>query len=159
MKRHLLPLVTSLGLMAVILFASPPPASAQANSYTVSATEGWQDSGIVIPVNHSFRIDYSYGTWTVDYRNFPHVDAEGYSSDVDRQIWPHCKFHSGAPYGYLLLRAGGRPILVGNGGGGAIVNDTGKDVGLSFRINDQDQCLVDNAGGVTVTVTSFGGVG
>jgi hypothetical protein len=159
MKRRLSPLVTSIGLMALLLFISPPPASAAVSTYTVSSTQGWQDTGIVIPVGGEFRIDYSYGTWTVDYHNFPEVDAGGYPSNMDVSIYQPCKYVSDRPYGYLLGRGGGLGLMrVGNGG--TIYRDTVEDVHLSLRINDIDRCLGDNAGSVTVTVTTLtGGVG
>jgi hypothetical protein len=78
MKRRFSLLVTLLGSIILLFFISPLPVPAAVSTYTISSTQGWQDTGIVIPVDEPLRIDYSYGTWTVDYRNFPEVDAEGY---------------------------------------------------------------------------------
>jgi hypothetical protein len=160
MKRRLLPLVVSTGLMVVISLVSPPPASAQAYSFTVSATQGLQDSGIDIPAYSWFRVEYVSGTWTVDHRNFGYVDANGHPADIDQRINPECKHDERAPYGHLLGESRQEAHFPGwyrIGNSGEFRNHWETDMRLYFRINDIDRCLVDNAGSVTVNVIPFFG--
>jgi hypothetical protein len=86
----------------------------------------------------------------VDQRNFPYVDGEGYPDNIDKQIWQSCKYVSNLRYGTL---PGSGLGLMNIGNGGTSYLDRTQDDRLSFRINDNDQCLGDNAGAITVTVT------
>lgn len=117
----------------------------------VSATTGWQQTSLSLQQGKQFIIAYMSGTWTVDSRNFPYVAAEGYSSDTDQQIWQGCKVNSSAPYARLLGRAGSSGQIFSIGRGGTFTADASGP--LYLRINDQDRCLGDNAGSVSMTVS------
>jgi len=77
------------------------------------------------------------------------VSAEGYGRRTDRKIYQGCKFDAKAPYGKLLGRVGDGPVIR-VGLGGVFRSQSSGD--LQFRINDQDQCLVDNSDGINVWV-------
>lgn len=116
---------------------------------TVSATEGWDYTPILILPGQSFTITYVSGSWTVDFRNFPDVGPGGYSPAVDATIYQDCKFDNSVPYGTLLGEVNGQLFVVGNGGT-FVVSTKGS---LQLRINDADNCLADNAGSVEVAIS------
>jgi hypothetical protein len=135
-----------------VAYASAPN---QDREYSVFATQGWQSTGVSVGAHSRFRISYNYGTWTVDYRNFPYVGPEGYSADIDPQIYQGCKGYPEHPYGYLMGAISNSDrsyeLHVGRGGNWmAPISGT-----LYLRINDKDGCLVDNAGAVTVRITTY----
>lgn len=133
---------------------TPPPAQQTESSHSVSvdSTADWVGTAIQLHRNEQFRVTYGSGSWTVDYRNFPAVGPEGYSTDADSGIYQGCKILPDVVYGTMLARTGGAPIVVGSGGT-FIAQDDGT---LELRIHDQDTCLGDNQGAVVVTVTRFG---
>jgi hypothetical protein len=158
MKRNVLSLAITLSSLTLLLFVSPLPASAAAVRFTVSATQGWQEV-LTFHEGEGLRIDYKYGAWTVDYRNFPYVGPEGYSSNVDGTIFQGCKLVQDEHYGYLLGWVGkdaqtGTLLRVGGGGGQFYVTISEGDH-LFLRINDDNECLGDNMGGVTVVATTI----
>jgi hypothetical protein len=125
-----------------------PPTINAAGVTSVSSQTGWQGTGLYLNAGDKFYVDYSGGSWTVDYKNFPHVGPAGYTADIDKTIAPAYKFDASVPYGYLLGEVGnGEEIRIGDKSGPFTANAGGF---LSLRINDSDTTLGDNDGAITV---------
>jgi FecR protein len=125
-----------------------PPIINAAGVTSISSQIGWQRTGLYLNVGDKFYVDYRGGSWTVDYKNFPHVGPGGYTTDVDKTIAPGYKFDASLPYGYLLGEVGGgKDIRIGNNSGPFTADASGF---LSLRINDSDATLGDNDGAITV---------
>ena len=143
--------LTVLILVAAMLSVAPaaiqPATAATAVTFTISSTTGWQQSPINVTSGEVYALTYLSGSWTVDYRNFPQVGPGGYSDQVDSQIYQGCKYLASSNYAVLLGAVGnGSAFAIGNGG-----TFTAQASGpLLLRINDDDACLGDNAGSVTM---------
>jgi hypothetical protein len=150
--RTLATILTTIGIV-IISTASARPAAAD-TAFSVSSTHGWQNTGVNLKVNQIFRITYNYGIWTVGRHSLNYVGPDGYTPDVDRNIYGPCKEWQGHPFGYLagtIFNAArpDYPLHVGQGGTWTVPVDGS----LWLRINDRDACLGDNAGAITVTVS------
>lgn len=115
----------------------------------ILSTTGWQQTPLILQQGDDFTVNYLGGTWSVDYLNLPYVGPEGYSSSVDDQIFAGCKISTSAPYARLLGRIDNGPTFSVGLGGRFIANTSGT---LYLRINDQDTCLGDNNGWVSMGV-------
>jgi hypothetical protein len=143
-------------LSAAMLSTVAGPALAKAAGTTtvrsVSAESGWQETYMTLTAGQKFTITYMSGTWTVDARSIPWVGPEGYSTEVDGAIYQDCKYDASSTYGVLYGQVNGEAangaFRIGTGG----TFTASRDGELYLRINDIDQCLVDNAGSVTVQV-------
>jgi hypothetical protein len=133
-------------LLAVIglAFTIASPASALAPGYGggINSRAGWQTTRDYIRTGETFTVIES-GSWTVDNRSLRYVGGGGYTREEDARIYQECHYDAGVPYGYLLARLGDGPEIRVGGGGTFKAPNNGD---LQFRINDQDHCLVDNAG-------------
>jgi hypothetical protein len=139
-----------LGLAAAFVLFLPGIATAQGVSAAIDADKGWAYSNAYFEAGQSFTVSTS-GTWTVDYRLWPAVGANGYDDSTDDKIYKGCKYVDGLPYGRLLGRIGdGGPVFSVGDGGTFRADATGP---LNLRINDVDRCLVDNSGYVQVSVS------
>ncbi|MFB7620464.1 cutinase family protein [Kitasatospora sp. NPDC056181] len=126
-----------------------------------STTAGWRDTGLHVGAGQTVTVRPVAGSWTVDYRMFARVGPEGYGPDTDHTVLPGCKIDEDEPYGALLagVAVGGDPSHVGGVSGlghgeGTDGSYTAQADGtLLLHVNDQDRCLGDNAGLLTVTVT------
>jgi hypothetical protein len=140
--------------------STPPPGITR--TVAVSAKTGWQSTNIYLTDGEKFTIRYVSGTWTVDTRNFPYVSPAGYSNSVNAEIYQYCKYDTARNYGVLLGVVGskGHEFPIGEGGQFVAVapshyNQGGGNGGyLYLRINDDDACLGDNAGSVTMQVST-----
>lgn len=133
---------------AVALFV-PGIAAAQGVSAAIDADKGWAYSNAYFDAGQTFTVSTA-GTWTVDYRLWPPVGANGYDSATDDKIYKGCKYDGRFAYGRLLGRIGdGGPVFSIGDGGTFKANASGP---LNLRINDVDRCLVDNSGYVQVSV-------
>ncbi|MGI8420348.1 MAG: hypothetical protein ACR2LN_06955 [Candidatus Levyibacteriota bacterium] len=124
--------------------------SNQQYSINVSATSGWQGA-ILIPAGFRYSISapQSGQYWTVDYRSLGKTAAFGYP---EGQVWggnPSCKYAQGDPYAMLLVKFNGDVQRYDDFDG----LSSSFDRVVSFRINDANNCLEDNAGALPVTVT------
>src|ERR1700730_2648222 len=81
--------------------SSPAKAAATAQTFTVSSTTGWQQTSLYLTAGQKFKVQYVSGCWTVDYRNFPCVGPQGYSSQEDAKIYQDCKYDGNNNYGVL----------------------------------------------------------
>ena len=128
---------------------TPPAINAPAVT-SISSQTGWQQTGLYLNAGDKFYVDYSGGSWTIDYKNFPYVGPAGYTADIDKTIAPGYKFDATAPYGYLLGEVGnGKEIRIGVNSGPFTADASGF---LSLRINDSDSTLGDNDGAITVSL-------
>ncbi len=127
-----------------------PPEINATNVTSISSQTGWQQTGLYLNAGDEFYVDYSGGSWSVDYKNFLYVGLAGYSVNVDKTLAAGFKFDSSVPYGYLLGEVGnGKEILIGNKGRPFTADVSGF---LSLRINDSDSTLGDNDGAITVNL-------
>jgi hypothetical protein len=151
-------LITFGGASAAV--SSSAEAAATTQTLAVSSTTGWQQTSLYLTAGQKFTVQYVSGCWTVDYRNFPCVGPQGYSSQEDAKIYQDCKFDGLNSYGVLYgivgqVANGAFPI--GKGGTftatapGSHVVGAGNSGYLYLRINDT--CLTDNAGSVTMRLT------
>ena len=128
---------------------TPPAINAPAVT-SISSQTGWQQTGLYLNAGEKFYVDYSGGSWTIDYKNFPYVGPAGYTADIDKTIAPGYKFDATVPYGYLLGEVGnGKEIRIGVNSGPFTADASGF---LSLRINDSDSTLGDNDGAITVSL-------
>jgi len=95
-------------------------------------------------------VTYRGGGWTVDYRNFPNVGPQGYDDVTDARIYQGCKVDPPSHYGVLLARIGTGDALPIGTAGSLKAQSAGP---LALRINDNDSCLGDNSGNISVLIT------
>ncbi len=124
--------------------------SATATNVTVASTTGWQQTGLTVQQGNQFTISYISGTWTVDINNYPYVGPDGYPPNIDSQIYQGCKYDSSLAYATLLGQIGNGSDFAVSTGGTFTASASGT---LSLRINDQDGCLADIDGSVTMSIT------
>jgi hypothetical protein len=134
--------------------ASPPQTLTvlQGQAVTVSSTSGWQQVPVGLTPGEAYTVSYISGTWTVDQRNYPKVGPGGYSNAIDQTIYQGCKYDPNVNYAVLLGEAGALPgtdFPVRQGGIFYVPSGGGP---LYLRINDDDACLGDNAGSVTMFI-------
>ncbi len=155
--RRFSAVLTMVLAVAAMLGATSPVAnvspSAAAATFSVSSRVGWQQTTINLTVGDTYSVAYESGTWTVDYRNFPYVGPGGYSNSVDQKIYQGCKYDPQVNYAVLLGVIGDSATAFAvNLGGIFTANSTGP---LYLRINDDDACLGDNDGSVTMYINRF----
>jgi|ERR1022692_30363 hypothetical protein len=131
-------------------------ATTPAKTFTVSSTLGWQQTPINLKAGQAYTVSYVSGTWTVDYRNFPQVGPRGYSNSVDRTIYQGCKYNPDSNYAVLLGVVGNSAAAFPIGEGG--IFNASSSGPLYLRINDDNACLVDNAGSVKMYISPVVGV-
>jgi hypothetical protein len=121
------------------------------STVTVAADRGWQSTGRDLHHGQSFTVTYKSGAWTVGSPGLPMVGMDGYDDATDEGIYQGCKILNELTYGHLLVRTGNSaPMVVARSG-----TYTAPGAGnLEFRINDDDRCLGDNAGALTLSVTT-----
>ena len=125
-----------------------PPAINAPGVTPISSQTGWQRTSLYLNAGDKFYVDYSGGSWTIDYKNFPYVGPAGYSADIDKTIASGYKFDASMPYGYLLGEVGnGKEIRIGDSTGPFTADASGF---LSLRINDSDATLGGNDGAITM---------
>ncbi|GAA5068140.1 hypothetical protein HNP84_008318 [Thermocatellispora tengchongensis] len=153
MRKRLAALLLAMTTAGVCVPATTSAAASEeeaqaARRVRVSATVGWQNTGVWIERGDVYSVAYLGGRWTVDETNFPYVTAGGYGWGTDRRIYQGCKIRDDRTYGTLLGKVSGGAFTLGRykkyraGGSGW----------LRLRINDADRCLGDNDGSVLVSV-------
>lgn len=152
-KRPLRPLLIVLVLVTAISCLAAPAArassAANTEKFAISSTTGWQQTPFTLKAGEVYALGYVSGSWTVDYRNFPWVGPGGYSNSVDSQIYQGCKYLPSRNYAVLLGAVGnGQTFAIGTGG----TFQASTSGPLWLRINDDDACLGDNAGSVTMKI-------
>lgn len=148
-QRTLPPCPVSLPLL--LKSRDGPPATCF--DVSVSSTQGWQLTPLSLASGQSFTVSYLSGLWSVDWRNFSFVGPEGYPPAEDSQISQGCKYVASVPYATLLGRVGSAGHLVLGRQGTFTSNGSGA---LQLHINDQERCMADNQGSVTMRVCRAG---
>ncbi|MEU0214492.1 cutinase family protein [Streptomyces sp. NPDC006265] len=136
---------------------------------TISSTHGWQSTGLHLTEGQKATITYVSGNWTVDTDLAPdlgRIGPQGYNHDAESVILPGCKLVGSAPYGSLVGAVGSSPSSTGTPSPVTFHEQDGRledgvfeahsSGELFLRINDQDRCLGDNDGEVSVKVTITG---
>ena len=122
--------------------AIPFTSSGPAINLNVSATQGWQATGVFVEAGEKLKVEDIAGE-IIDLK-VTLTDGSGYN-----YVCGHancCEPLPTARRGALLGRLGGATFLIGNGGVFTI-ESSGE---LSLRLNDCDEGLYDNAGSLTV---------
>jgi hypothetical protein len=133
-----------------------PPSSCDANgNCTVSSVGDWLSTPITLQANQVYQTAYLTGTWTVDKTKYAAVGPEGYDTSTDTAIgfWSYCKYAMDLPYGTLLGKIGTTGDVIPIGRGGSFTAPA--DGNLFLRINDVNNCQVDNDGFVNVNVSAL----
>jgi hypothetical protein len=144
-------LAVSIGIGSAAEAGADPTSSAVAQgvSVAIDADKGWAYSNAYVEAGQTFNVSTS-GTWTVDYRLWPAVGANGYKPSTDERIYKGCRYADNLPYGRLLGRIGNDGPVFSVGAGGTFqANASGP---LNLRINDVNRCLVDNSGYIQVWI-------
>ncbi|MFJ2008098.1 M23 family metallopeptidase [Streptomyces chartreusis] len=144
-----LAVATTAAFLAPVDSADAAPSERPIVVSRVSATKGWQDTGFKVEEGDTYTVSYLSGSWTVDHRSFPRVGAGGYAPSVDNQIYQGCKLNDHIPYGTLYLRErtdDATTLPVAQGG----ILHASQAGSVYLRINDDDRCLVDNAGSIRI---------
>ncbi|WP_406674057.1 hypothetical protein WBK31_39425 [Nonomuraea sp. N2-4H] len=152
MRSKLAALILTAVTAGACVAATAAPAAATTSAYGkskwISATKGWQHTGVYVEPGDLVRIRATDGRWTVDHRKFPYVSANGYHRYTDRKIYQGCKILRGLPYGTLIARVNGDHYRVGTRG----VFRARQAGFLQLRVNDADGCLKDNDGTVIAKI-------
>ncbi|WP_159053230.1 hypothetical protein [Streptomyces regalis] len=150
MKRSIAGFTAVSTLTAVVLIGGAGEAGATSTTFVLSSKSGWVRVPLSLERGHEYTLSTS-GSWTVDHRNFPRVESGGYSEGTDAKIFQGCKINSNLPYGMLLGKFGDDEPFAAGPAGTFTYQGRGS---LFVRINDDERCFGDNAGQITVRVTS-----
>ncbi|MFJ2760305.1 serine/threonine-protein kinase [Streptomyces prasinus] len=121
----------------------------------VGSDVGWQPvEKAAVRKGDSVTVRFQGGEWSVDREQMPMTGPAGYDAENDRllEFAEHCKVAPEAPFGTLLTRLAGKgasPVLAV---GDAATFRAGGDGVVELRINDDEGCLHDNEGELTVSV-------
>ncbi|MCB0256749.1 MAG: hypothetical protein KDI55_23765, partial [Anaerolineae bacterium] len=126
--------------------SAPPPLC---YDFTVDSQSGWQNTPLLLTAGQQYSVAHTGGLWTVDWTRFSYVGPEGYPPAEDGQITQGCKYDSSVAYATLLGRAGAGAHQVLGSGGTFTATANGS---LRLQINDQERCMADNRGQVSVRV-------
>lgn len=128
------------------------PHASKRSLIRIDARAGWLDTGIDVSPAQVLAVTYVSGTWSVDGRSFPGVNANGHINEntLSLRNWYRYKFLPAAPFGALIgaINDKTRPFLIGK----AYRSKPPIKGRLFLRINDKDEALADNAGSINVSV-------
>jgi hypothetical protein len=120
--------------------------------FSIDSTRGWLDTTIDVHESQILIIEYKGGLWSVDFRNYSGVDANGYINENDLSLrnWMQYKYFPKAPFGALIGAIGDKtkPFTIGS----EYINTRPENGRLYLRINDSDEALGDNKGSIEVSV-------
>jgi hypothetical protein len=117
---------------------------------SVPAAGGWQDTGILLPLDSRVNVAYVSGRWSLG-GGLGFADAQGYPDFYPASLGGAC---NDAPMpdeqaGALIARIGeGQAFVVGN----SVALASDRDAVLFLGPNDAEACLGDNQGKVTVEI-------
>ncbi|MBI4675657.1 MAG: hypothetical protein HY741_28775 [Chloroflexi bacterium] len=137
--------VTRVVPITQVILATRTPTSSNA-TVGVFATQGWQDSGIVLASGEQFRIEYVSGRWTETKGELAFHGPEG--SDYICSFATCCEPLPDQPKGALIGALGAKVFLIRRSGS---FTSGGTGV-LLLRMNDCDDALGDNAGSIVVRI-------
>ncbi|MFE9926867.1 serine/threonine-protein kinase [Streptomyces sp. NPDC005774] len=121
----------------------------------VGADVGWQPvEKAVVREGDSVTVRSQEGEWSVDREQMPMTGPAGYDAENDRllEFAEHCKVAPEAPFGTLLMRLAGKDAAPVLAVGDAATFQAAGDGVVELRINDDEGCLYDNEGELTVFV-------
>ncbi|MEF9903437.1 serine/threonine-protein kinase [Streptomyces sp. P9-A2] len=121
----------------------------------VGSDVGWQPvEKAVVREGDSVTVRFQGGEWSVDREQMPMTGPAGYDAENDRLLGfaEHCKVAPEAPFGTLLLRLAGKDAAPVLAVGDAVTFQAAGDGVVELRINDDEGCLHDNEGELTVSV-------
>ncbi|MGY0066966.1 serine/threonine-protein kinase [Streptomyces sp. QTS137] len=121
----------------------------------VGADVGWQPvKAAVVREGDSVTVRFREGEWTVDSNSMPMTGPTGYDAENDRKLEfaEHCKVDPEAPFGTLLTRLSGAQDAQVRPVGDAVTFQAAGDGMVELRVNDDEGCLQDNQGELTVSV-------
>lgn len=114
-------------------------------TFTVHASEGWENSGLNVSANDLIFIQ-AEGNWTVSRNGWPTTDRQGYAGQINNSY----AVNRDAPLGALLFRVRGSSNQTGYGldkFGKGHADANGR---LEFTINDNDRR--NNDGQISLTI-------
>ncbi len=114
----------------------------------IYANQDWQDTGINVSANDTVSLKYISGTWTINSRADPYVNADGYSRTASYSILPS------ANLGALIGRVGSGKLFVVGSQKDFVPSSTGN---IYLRMNDGvcgdcSEPMADNLGQVLVEI-------
>ncbi|MFC5850923.1 serine/threonine-protein kinase [Streptomyces chlorus] len=121
----------------------------------VGSDVGWQPvEKAVVREGDSVTVRFQEGGWSVDREQMPMTGPAGYDAENDRLLGfaEHCKVAPEAPFGTLLTRLSGKDAAPVLAVGDAVTFQAAGDGVVELRINDDEGCLHDNEGELTVSV-------
>ncbi|MFC5953581.1 serine/threonine-protein kinase [Streptomyces pratens] len=121
----------------------------------VGADMGWQPvENAVVREGDSVTVRFQGGEWSVDREQMPMTGPAGYDAENDRllEFAEHCKVAPEVPFGTLLTRLAGKDAAPVLAVGDAVAFQAAGDGVVELRINDDEGCLHDNEGELTVSV-------
>ncbi|MFI8303111.1 serine/threonine-protein kinase [Streptomyces sp. NPDC085927] len=121
----------------------------------VGSDVGWQSvEKAVAREGDSVTVRFQEGEWSVDRAQMPMTGPAGYDAENDRllEFAEHCKVAPEAPFGTLLTRLSGKDAAPVLAVGDAVTFQAAGDGVVELRINDDEGCLHDNEGELTVSV-------
>lgn len=123
--------------------------------FAIDSTRGWLDTTIDVNTSQILIIEYKGGLWSVDFRNYSGVDANGYTNENDLSLrnWMQYKYCATAPFGAVIGAIGDKtkPFLIGT----EYIRTSPEPGRLYLRINDSDAALGDNRGSIEVSVMTL----
>jgi hypothetical protein len=127
-----------------------PPSIGAPNVTSVSALQGWQQTGLYLKSGDKYYVEYRGGSWSVNIHGYGYVGPDGISPDIDKTVDPGSKIALSVPYGYLLGKVGSGAVIPIGDKGGPFTSDVSGF--LSLRMNDGDKTLGDNDGAISVAL-------
>lgn len=122
--------------------------SMQKSTFTVYASEGWENSGLNVAENDLVYVQ-SDGAWTVSRNGWPTTDSQGYAGQANNSY----AINRDAPLGALLFRVRGSSNQRGFGFDNFGKGSADANGRLEFIINDSDRS--NNEGQLTLTIHHF----
>ncbi|MFD5657121.1 hypothetical protein [Streptomyces hirsutus] len=123
--------------------------------HAVGSDVCWQPvEKAVVREGDSVTVRFQEGEWSVDREQMPMMGPAGYDAENDRllEFAEHCKVAPDAPLGTLLTRLPGKDAAPVLAVGDAVTFQAAGDGVVELRINDDEGCLHDNEGELTVSV-------
>jgi len=144
---------------------TPPPITTEAcvgadgvYTCTILANGGWQQTPLWLPASTNYYVTYKSGSWTTNIDELSYVDLNGYLA-ADELVgeplgYEDCVLHG--IDGDIFWSTGTMVGRVGDQSGPIRWMRAYRNTGyLSLRINEKDECLVDNDGAIIVEVSLF----
>lgn len=125
-------------------------------NFTISASRGWQDTGIFLKRGRPFEVKYLSGTWTIAKGVVGTSDAAGQPVNAPADLFCRCGeplpgYSTQALIGRIGSGANYTPLQIGDDFSGVAYDNEF----LYLRINLPDQLLSYTSGSVTVSIQTI----